>query len=402
MVSDGSYVDRWTIAGEAGDVVTVTMRSTELDAYLIAAEAVGSSFDFLAQDDDSGGGSDAEIRLELPHTGTFVILANSYAARETGAYSLEVSIGRPDAIDWEARFPGGGDPNDRYALLIGIDDYPGTGSDLRGPVDDANLIRDALIDRYDFPEENIVLLTDEEATREGIANAFVRHLGQAGPDGVAVFYYSGHGTQIGQNIGLTQPLDPEPDGTDEGLYVWGLTNESSIILDEELGYLAEQLPSNRTLLIVDACFSGTMSRASDVMAKFVSPDLLDVPIVLPRRFISDELDPERFAFGADPDAVTSILSQPQRHILMAASTEAQLSYALAAWPDREGPASLYTDYLARRLTSAADGDSFGDVHRLTAEDVRAHYTADPGIDPQDPQILGRGIDRVVGSFLGGG
>jgi len=223
---DGSYIDRWTFSGQAGEILTVVMRSDQFDSYLLLGEAVGSDVAIGIENDDGGGGLDARIEFELPYTGTFVILANSFSPGETGDYTLEVDVRRATAVNWEQRFPGGGDPNDKYALLVGINDYPGTGSDLLGPVEDAEAMRAVLMDRYDFDPENIVMLTDENATRSAIANAFIRHLGQAGPDGVAVFFYSGHGTQMQGNIGISAPLDPEEDGIDESLYVWGQTSES--------------------------------------------------------------------------------------------------------------------------------------------------------------------------------
>ena len=119
----------------------------------------------------------------------------------------------------------------------------------------------ALVERFGFDPANVVTLTDSDATRQNIAQGFAQHLGQAGPNGVAVFFYSGHGTQIGENIGLTGSLDPEPRGEgDEAIYIYGHDSQSSVILDEELGYLIETIDAGRTLVVVDACFSGEITR----------------------------------------------------------------------------------------------------------------------------------------------
>ena len=103
-----------------------------------------------------------------------------------------------------------------YALLVGIDDYPGSVPKLEGCVNDINAIAEYLnerIDRHNY-EPNIVRLANEEATRQAVINNFEQHLGKAGSNDVALFYYSGHGSQ--------EPAPPEfwhlePDRMDETL-----------------------------------------------------------------------------------------------------------------------------------------------------------------------------------------
>ncbi len=88
--SDQSYFDVYTLEAQVGDRITVDMRSGELDAYLILVAPNGQS---LAHDDDSAGGTDARLVATAPITGTYMILANSYAPGQTGAYQLQVKAG---------------------------------------------------------------------------------------------------------------------------------------------------------------------------------------------------------------------------------------------------------------------------------------------------------------------
>jgi hypothetical protein len=259
-LDDGSYFDEWSYSGQGGESITVTMTSADVDSYLLAFLGNGmSSGEYLAEDDDSGGGLNAQITLTLPASGTYTFVANTFGQGETGSYEMSVTSGGSTSTTYTT----GGSSDGKYALLVGIDDYPGTGSDLRGPVEDARIMYRALTERFGFDPANIVTLNDSDATRENIANGIVQHLGQAGPDGVAVFFYSGHGTQIGANIGLTGSLDPEPRGDgDEALYIYGHNQESSVLLDEELGFLIETIEAGRTLVVVDACFSGEITRGS--------------------------------------------------------------------------------------------------------------------------------------------
>ena len=244
----------------AGERLTVDMVSEDFDSYLIFGWGnMGSSFEWLAEDDDNGMDSNARVSVTLPEDGTYTVVVTSYGV-SLGAFTLGAESERPS--DQADMYPGGGDPSGRYALLVGIDDYPGTDSDLQGPRGDVAMMHDLLVSTYGFVQENIVTLLDQDATRTNITHAFAAHLGQAGPEGVAVFFFSGHGARLEENRGIADPVDPEQNGVDEALVVWGDGDETNLILDDELGFMANNLGTSRTLLVVDACFSGTASRGA--------------------------------------------------------------------------------------------------------------------------------------------
>ena len=235
---DGSHYDLWTYQGRRGERIQISMESSDFDTYLMLGRETDGQQTILQEDDDGGEGTNSQIAAELPEDGEYVIVANSYSAGQMGRYTLRIDAqattqrtGPAGTVDWAARYPGGGDPKGRYALVVGIDDYRGIGSSLRGPVADARLMGRILVEQYGFRPENVIELVDRDATRDNIAQAFLRHLGQAGPDGVAVFYYSGHGMQTDSNYALTGALDPEPDDVDEALYVWGSDGRGAMVLD---------------------------------------------------------------------------------------------------------------------------------------------------------------------------
>lgn len=91
-LSDNSPFEAWFFEGRAGERVTITLRSSDFDAYL----HVGRQGDrtVLGNDDDSGGNTDAQLTVTLPSTGTYVILANTFAAGSSGSYRLELSAAR--------------------------------------------------------------------------------------------------------------------------------------------------------------------------------------------------------------------------------------------------------------------------------------------------------------------
>jgi hypothetical protein len=81
------------------------------------------------------------------------------------------------------------------ALLVAINDYPDPIPALNGCINDLEKIAGYLGTESEHFDINILKLTDGEATKENIAEKFVTHLGLAGPDDVALFYFAGHGTQ---------------------------------------------------------------------------------------------------------------------------------------------------------------------------------------------------------------
>lgn len=84
---DNSYFDAYSFEGQAGQTVTLGMSSLEFDPYLILLSPNG---DDIAQDNNSGGNRNARIRLRLPETGRYILLANSHQGGESGRYRLSL------------------------------------------------------------------------------------------------------------------------------------------------------------------------------------------------------------------------------------------------------------------------------------------------------------------------
>jgi hypothetical protein len=93
---------RYTLEGEAGTPVTITLASDDFDAYLLLLDSDES---VITEDDDSGDGFDAAITIEIPADETYTIVATNLRAynsngvfSETGDYTLTVTItGRDEA-----------------------------------------------------------------------------------------------------------------------------------------------------------------------------------------------------------------------------------------------------------------------------------------------------------------
>jgi hypothetical protein len=99
VLSDGSFYDAYTFSGTAGQQIVISMSSSDFDTYLILLGPDGA---LVASNDDSIPNFTTNSRipassgfLSLPATGTYTILANSFAANETGSYSLTLSGSSP-------------------------------------------------------------------------------------------------------------------------------------------------------------------------------------------------------------------------------------------------------------------------------------------------------------------
>lgn len=86
----------------------------------------------------------------------------------------------------------------KLALLVGINRYDDPRWNLlNGAIYDTQLQRELLIHRFGFNPSDILTLTDSDATRENILQAFQEHLIKwAKPGDVVVFHFSGHGSQV--------------------------------------------------------------------------------------------------------------------------------------------------------------------------------------------------------------
>jgi len=141
-----------------------------------------------------------------------------------------------------------------YAVIVGVADYPGTGSDLAFTDDDALDVRDALLSYPNWSIGNVVFLLDSAATKLGVQNGIGDLVSTTGPDDVLVFFFSGHGA-TGPDVG---PLD-EVDGIDEYLCTYGSSLED-FIRDDELQVWLAALPMERIVVLIDTCFSGGMAK----------------------------------------------------------------------------------------------------------------------------------------------
>ena len=134
-----------------------------------------------------------------------------------------------------------------WALIIGIDEYEFV-SPLGYAVSDATAVAEILKEKFDFPEENIKVLTNESATRENIMSSFMSFRSEdIHVDDRIIVFYAGHGdTQTGRRgeVGYLIPHNGNPEDL------------STLIRWDELTRNSDLIVAKHVLFVMDACYGG--------------------------------------------------------------------------------------------------------------------------------------------------
>lgn len=153
----------------------------------------------------------------------------------------------------------------KYALCIGINDYPG--APLSGCINDATDWGNVLQGRGYAVE----YLTDSRATLEAIIESLRSLVGNAKYGDRVVFTYSGHGTYGPDASG------DEADRRDEAICPWDYATVG-MLWDDEIGaILGSRKYGVRLLQVSDSCHSGSVSRFVDLGAgrpRFLPPEAM--------------------------------------------------------------------------------------------------------------------------------
>jgi hypothetical protein len=139
-------------------------------------------------------------------------------------------------------------PTKLRALIWAINNYPGTGNDLAGCLND---LKDTAAELMAYwPGFQVRTYPDSYVTR----NRFILEAGNAidvlRPGDWLFLSYSGHGTQVTDSGG-------DDDGYDEALYLY-----DGPLVDDDINKLLLKIPEGANVIcFFDSCFSGTVTRA---------------------------------------------------------------------------------------------------------------------------------------------
>jgi uncharacterized caspase-like protein len=145
----------------------------------------------------------------------------------------------------------------RYALVYGVENYPGSGNDLTYPKDDADSMG-ALLGSQGW---KVYKSTDSEATKARIQADIASIASIATADSTVLLYYSGHGTSSGS----TSYMVPYDSVSAAGQIVY-----SNLLSATELQSMLKALSTDKVIVVLDCCYSGGFVDSNDAID--ASPD----------------------------------------------------------------------------------------------------------------------------------
>lgn len=207
----------------------------------------------------------------------------------------------------------------KKAICIGINDYPGTESDLAGCVNDAKDWA-SLLKSYGF---SVSMLLDKQVTGSVMREAFNDLVDLSKRGDSLVITYSGHGSFVPDTSG------DEWDKNDECLCPYDIV-ENGPIADDEIHDIFSNLSRGvKCVFISDSCHSGTVTKMMPIVTppttnnkvspqrtvRFLPPSHF-LPKKVLRTFVDDaRRSPEKWV---NPD--------DQRMLLMAGCQDWEYSY----------------------------------------------------------------------------
>lgn len=142
----------------------------------------------------------------------------------------------------------------KIALCIGINNYPGTGSDLSGCLNDvADWSKVLKANGY-----TVSTLTDKQATGKQIVSAMQKLIGSAKAGDSVFIQYSGHGSYVPDTNG------DEPDGVDECICPYDINSKGPVTDDTLFTLFESKAKGVKLVMASDSCHSGTVARFAPI------------------------------------------------------------------------------------------------------------------------------------------
>ena len=119
---ENTFADQYSFNGIAGEQVSISLSSnTGMDTYLYLLGPTGA---VVTENDDIVAGTDLNSRipvtgfLSLPATGSYIIEATSYSPSTTGPYTLTLTSGSPNSVQFSQLTPGANEGDGRVNITV--------------------------------------------------------------------------------------------------------------------------------------------------------------------------------------------------------------------------------------------------------------------------------------------
>ncbi len=225
----------------------------------------------------------------------------------------------------------------KYALVVGISNFEDKSINLRYAAKDATDFANFLTTRGNFKADNVKLLTDENATRQGIIDALGKKwLGsKANSNDLVIIYVSSHGSPAKEEANKNNFLVAY-DTNKNSLLATGIPMQwlSQIIKDE--------VRSDRIVLVLDVCHSGAARQGEKTL------------------FREPGINMRNVTFGAGQSILCSSLADQ------------------VSWESKKYPNSVFTKRLIEGLVSQGDKTTLVQAYEYIKDKVESEVMTDRG------------------------
>jgi hypothetical protein len=271
---------------------------------------------------------------------------------------------------------GAAEAQQKRALLIGIGDYPPElGWSSLSAANDVEYLK-SVLPLQGFKPENIQIILNEKATKEGIEKAMSELISAAGKGDIIMVHFSGHGQQI------TDDNDDEADGLDEAWVSYDAqaryapTDRPAApaykgekhIRDDQVGKWLESLSGivgkeGSILVSIDACHSGTATRSANLGVVRGDPEPFNIPMPGKKR------DLIRLGPTKDKDFIGGSAMERGNVVTFSASSPTQVNRETFD-ANNKGVGSLSYAF-SKALAELPAGASYGDVFMRVKSMIQA-------------------------------
>ncbi|MGI0488123.1 caspase family protein [Pantanalinema rosaneae CENA516] len=296
----------------------------------------------------------------------------------------------------------------KLALLVGINQYAAS-DHLTGCVTDVELQRELLVARFGFQPEDVLLLTDQKATRQAIVTAFTEHLmPSVRPNDVVVFHFSGYGSNL--TLGDVNKSSHNSLVVADDAVTGGDVPLVNDLLEATLWLLLRSLPTDKVVAVFDTGYTypGTSLQGNLRVRAKLNPSTAQ-PIAA-ELALQEQLWTQLIANRRTSATRSELASQPPG-LVLAATGDGQVALE-AKWQGFS--AGLFTYALTQTLWQATPATTLQTSFRRTAEQVRRRVSQQQpelkGQKSQDAtrlpyppsQLITSGVDGVVEAVEEGG
>jgi len=158
------------------------------------------------------------------------------------------------------------DDSEFYAVIVACSEYENKKMNIPKfpfpPIESWKLkaFYNSVISASNWKEENIILLVNDQATKENVLSALDEMANRVDSNDIFLFSWQGHGSEVPDE----EPFDEE-DGTDEVICLWEINVDQETnkfigaITDDELNVHFSKINAKGMLLIFESCLSGGLA-----------------------------------------------------------------------------------------------------------------------------------------------